>query len=242
MLEEKQQAGQQHLADFIEKLRSAASDNLVCLAVYGSAASQDFHPAFSDINMLCVLRDVSQSSLQALEPAILSWIDHKYPAPLVFAQQEIERDADIFPIEMLDIRRQHQVLFGRDIFKDLKIPMERHRNQLEHELRTKLLLLRQRYLLSRGDQSKIGLLMLDSLSSFSTLFRHVLLTMGQDPPATKREVIEELAVKVQVDPSPFLELLQVREGKSQARSLDAQAVFARYLRGIERVIQAVDAL
>ena len=59
--------------------------------------------------------------------------------------------------------------------------------------------------------------MLDSVSNFATLFRHALLTMGQKTPKTKREVIEQLALGVQFDPSPFLELLQVREGKSPAK-------------------------
>ena len=242
MLEEKQQTGQQHLAAFMEKLRHAAGDNLVCLAVYGSAASEDFHPDFSDLNMLCVLRDLSQSSLQSLTTAIAWWTGHRYPAPLVFSQQEIQRDTGIFPIEMVDIRRQHHVLFGENIFENLQIPMERHRYQLEHELRTKLLSLRQHYLLSAGDRKKINLLMLDSVSSFATLFRHALLTMKNDPPRARREVIEQLALKIQFDPSPFLELLQVREGKAPVESLDAQAVFARYLQAIDRVIQALDAL
>jgi hypothetical protein len=98
VLKEEQQADEQHLVTFIEKLRHVTGNNLVCLAVYGSAASEDFHPDFSDLNMLCVLRDLSPSSLQALAPAIEWWTGHQYPAPLVFSRQEIEHDADIFPI------------------------------------------------------------------------------------------------------------------------------------------------
>jgi hypothetical protein len=84
--------------------------------------------------------------------------------------------------------------------------------------------------------------MLDSLSSFATLFRHALLTMKEDPPRSKRDVMEHLALKIRFDPSPFLELLQVREGKSPLESLDTQAVFTRYLQGIDLVIQALDAM
>ncbi|HVG92609.1 MAG TPA: hypothetical protein VNB54_14035, partial [Alphaproteobacteria bacterium] len=104
------------------------------------------------------------------------------------------------------------------------------------------LFLRQHYLSSCGDIQKVRLLMLDSVSNFATLFRHTLLTRGQQPPKTKREVIEQLAVEIQLDPSSFLELLQVREGKAPADGLDAKAVFARYLQGIERVIEALDAM
>lgn len=242
MLKEKQQLGQKHLTEFIEKLKAAAGNNLICVAVYGSAASDEFHAEFSDVNLLCVVQELSSQHLQSLAPAIQWWTDNRFPAPLVFSRREIERAADVFPIEMLDIRQQHQMLYGEDIFQNLNVPLDRHRFQLEHELRTKLLFLRQHYLSSCSDSKRVRLLMLDSVANFATLFRHTLLTRGEKPARTKHEVIEQLALNIQFDPSPFLELLQVREGKSQPESLDAQALFARYLQGIERVIEALDAM
>lgn len=226
----------------MEKLKSSAGNNLVCVAVYGSAASEEFHSEFSDVNLLCVVRELSSQHLQSLAPAIQWWRASRFPAPLVFSRQEIERAADVFPIEMLDIREQHHILYGEDIFKNLNVPLDRHRFQLEHELRTKLLFLRQHYLSSCGDVQKVRLLLLDSVANFATLFRHTLLTRGEKPPHTKDEVIQQLALNIEFDPSPFLELLQVRQGKSQAESLDAQAVFTRYLQGIQRVIEALDAM
>lgn len=241
MLKEKHQIGQQHLDEFVEKLKSSAGSNLVCVAVYGSAASEEFHAGFSDINLLCVVRELNARNLQDLSPAFSWWTANRYPAPLVFSRREVECAAYVFPIEMLDIRQQHHILHGEDIFQDLNIPLDRHRIQLEHELRTKLLFLRQHYLLSTQDGRKVRLLMLDTVSNFATLFRHMLLTRGQSMPRTRREVIEQLALEVQFDPSPFLELLQVREGIAKPESIDEQAVFARYLKGIETVAEALDA-
>ncbi|HEY2170208.1 MAG TPA: hypothetical protein VGJ30_11330 [Candidatus Angelobacter sp.] len=241
MLKEKQ-LGQKHLAEFVEKLKASSGNNLVCVVVYGSAASDEFHSEFSDVNLLCVVRELSSQHLQALAPAIAWWAANRFPAPLVFSRQEIERAADVFPIEMLDIKQQHHILHGEDIFQGLNVPLDRHRFQLEHELRTKLLFLRQHYLAWCTDNQKVRLLMLDSVANFATLFRHTLLTRGEKPPRTKNEVIEQLALNIQFDPSPFLELLQVRQGKAQAESLDAQAIFARYLQGIQKVIEAVDAM
>lgn len=242
MLKEKQQLGQKHLAEFVEKLKTSAADNLVCVAVYGSAASEEFHSEFSDVNLLCVVRQLSSQHLQALAPALQWWTANRFPAPLVFSRQEIERAADVFPIEMLDIKQQHHILYGENIFQNLNVPMDRHRFQLEHELRTKLLFLRQHYLAWCSEDQKVRLLMLDSVANFATLFRHTLITRGEKPPRTKNEVIEQLALNIQFDPSPFLELLQVRQGKTRSENLDAQAVFTRYLQGIQRVIEAVDAM
>src|SRR5215467_12385424 len=117
MLKEKQQLGQKHLAELVEKLKNSAGNNLV------SAASNEFHSEFSDINLLCVVRELSSDHLQALAPAIQWWIATRFPAPLVFSRQGIEHAADVFPIEMLDIRQQHHILYGEDIFQNLNVPL-----------------------------------------------------------------------------------------------------------------------
>jgi hypothetical protein len=240
VIKEKEVRGQQHLGELVQRLRGADEANLVCVLVYGSAASDEFHPEFSDVNILCVVREASASHLRLLSPAIAWWQSNKYAAPIVFSLAEISGSACSFPIEMIDIQQRHHILYGDDIFKDLKVPMDRHRTQLEHELRTKLLFLRQHFL-SSADDDRLRHLMLDSVSNFATLFRHALIAMGLKPAQTKREVMEQLALNIQIDPSPFLELLQVREHKAPVSSIDAQSVFARYQQGISRVIEALEA-
>ena len=45
---------------------------------------------------------------------------------------------------------------------------------------------------------------LQSVTSFGTLFRHVLIALGQQPPAHRREATVKLAEEVGFDPKPFL--------------------------------------
>lgn len=232
-------AVQQHeLEAFVAELTKAAGNNLVCVTLYGSAVSQEFHAGFSDLNLLCVVKELSAAAMQALAPALRSW---KLSPPLFFTRQEIADAAGVFPIEMMDIRDQHHVLYGEDVFKNLNIPLDRHKVQLEHDLRTKLLFLRQHYIASPSDVKRIQLLMLDSVANFIVLFRHCLLVMGQTAPKARREVVEQLAHKITFDPSPFLQLLQIREGKALPETLSVQDVFPRYLQGIEGVIRALKA-
>lgn len=237
MLEQQQPLTETQLEAFVAQIHAAAGKNLVSVVLYGSAASQDFHAQFSDINLLCVVNDASTAALLALASAFKGWTNL---TPLIFTRAEIDASAEIFPIEMMDIRDRHHVLFGEDVFNQLTIPADRQRFQLEHELRTKLLLLRQHFLGSVSDDEKIRSLMLDSVSNFIVLFRHVLMVMGEEPAATKRQVVEQLVHKVQFDPSPFLELLQVREKKAAVNTIDVKLAFPRFLQGIERVIEALD--
>ena len=241
------------ISEFVGRLSTSAGANLRAVILYGSAASEEFHKDFSDINVLCVLHDLSAEAMRAASPAVHWWTEKNHPAPLLFTQEEVVRSADVFPIELLDIQQQHRVLSGEDIFSALQVPMDLHRVQLEHELRTKLLLLRQQYVAcshqgtpkqesDKKGRKKVSALMLESISSFITLFRHTLITMGEKPPKAKREIVQRLAQRLSFEAGPFLQILEMREGRLKAEALDVQGTFANYVKAVERVIQAVDAL
>lgn len=233
---------EKHIAEFVDQFKQAAGANLECVVLFGSAASGEFHPDFSDINILCVVRELSAATLAALAPAIQSWTKKKFPVPLLFTRTELEHSTDVFAIEMLDIRQRHRILHGEDIFTSLNVPMDLHRVQLEHNLRTKLLTLRQAYIQTTGDAAKVRRLMLDSVSNFATLFRHTLITMGEQPPAHKSDVIKTLAGQIKFDPDIFLQLLAIRSRAVKENVLDPTMGFASYLAGIDKVVRAVDAL
>jgi predicted nucleotidyltransferase len=233
---------EKQITDFVERLKQAAGTNLECVTLFGSAASGEFHADYSDINILCIVRVLSASVLATLAPAINAWTRIKFPAPLIFSHTELERSADVFAIEMLDIRQRHRILFGEDIFTAMNVPMNLHRIQLEHSLRTKLLTLRQSYVQAVGDDNRVRRLMLDSVSTFSTLFRHTLIAMGEQPVPTKADNIRKLGERAKFDPGIFLQLLQVRERTGKENDIEANVGFAQYLDGINTVVQAVDAL
>jgi len=233
---------EKQITDFVNSLNQAAGANLECVALFGSAASGEFHADYSDINMLCVVRELSVPVLAALAPTVLAWTRKKFPAPLIFSRAELEQSTDVFAIEMFDIRQRHRILHGENIFTGMNVPMDRHRVQLEHELRTKLLTLRQSYLQAADDDKRVRRLMLDSISAFSTLFRHTIIAMGEQPAPHNADNIRKLADRTGFDPSIFLKLLQVRQRAGKENEIDAASGFAQYLDGINAVVQAVDAL
>jgi hypothetical protein len=234
------QFSKKHLAEFVEKLRAAAGNNLVSVILFGSAVAGDFHAEYSDLNLFCVLRDASFPALLAVVPVARWWDKRKQPPPLIMALHELERSTDVFAIELMDMRRHHRVIFGEDVLQGLSIPNTLHRVQLEYELREKLSLLRRHLLLASGNNTRMWELLTQSVSSFVTLFRHGLIAMNQEPPAGKRETVTLLADKLGFDASGFLHVLDVRERRIKAGALDAADVFSRYLVAIEHVTAAVD--
>jgi Nucleotidyltransferase domain len=228
------------LDEFVKRVGQAAGPNLESIILFGSAAAGDFHPGLSNLNLLCVLRDSSFAALQALGPVAKWWDRQKQPPPLCMTRRELERSSDVFTIELLDMQQHHRVLFGENVVQGLRVSMHVHRVQVEYELREKLILLRQQVLLAVGNDSRLWDLLLHSIPSFGTLFRHALIALGENPQSGRREAIEALSKRVGFDPAPMQQALDVREHKADPRKIAVDDFAARYLAAVERVTAAVD--
>lgn len=233
-------SSEKKIDEFVSRIREAAKTNLVSVIVFGSAAAGDFHPEFSNLNLFCVVRDSSFAALQALAPVAKWWDKQKQPPPLFMTRDEIEHSADVFSIELMDMKQHHRLVFGEDVLKDLAIPMALHRVQVEYELREKLSLLRQHLLLASGDDARMWQLLLRSVSSFVTLFRHALIVQALDAPVGKRAAVQALSKQIGFDASGVLHVLDVREGKVGRSKFDVTDVFTRYLAALEQVTASVD--
>jgi hypothetical protein len=231
---------EKQIEEFVGRIRQAMGENLQSVILYGSAASGEFHPEFSNVNLLCVVREASYATLSALAPVVEWWTRQKRHVPLVLTGEELQRSADVFSIELLDMQQRYRVLFGADVLAGLTIPMHLHGAQVEYELREKTILLRERFLVAGTNKQQLWELLLGSLSTFTTLFRHSLISLGEKPRDSKRETIQALAKRIQFDPSAFLQLLDIREHKADQKQFDATDVFARYLAAIQQVTAAVD--
>lgn len=226
--------------DFVNRLRGAAGANLESVILFGSAVAGDFHPEFSNLNLFCVVRDGSFAALQVLAPAVKWWESQKQPPPLFMTRDELHRSADVFIIELLDIKQHHRVLFGEDVLQAVTIPTKLHRVQVEYELVEKLALLRQHLLPASGNDTRMWDLLLRSVSSFATLFRHALIVLAGEAPVAKRDAIQALAQRLGFDASAFLQVLDVREGKADPKRFNVADVFSRYLTALQQVTVAVD--
>jgi len=230
------------LSEFVEKVRTGAGGNLVSVILYGSAAKGEFHPQYSDLNLLCVLGDTSFMSLAKIAGAIEWWRGKKHHPPLVMTAQELKTSADVFAIEFVDMKQRYRVLYGDDGLRNLDVPLTLHRAQLEYELREKLFLLRQHILSAGNGDKQLWEVMLHSLSSFTTLFRHVLLEMGEEGRKHSREAVVELSERLNFDSSAFVQLMDVRAQKLDRKQLRAAEVAGRYLEVIGKVVAAVDTM
>src|SRR5882757_2376633 len=109
------------LAQLVERLQKAYGDRLVSVVLYGSAAAGDHQAKFSDYNILCVLSQITPRELGAGEDVFRWWREQCSPAPLLLTEHEVATATDCFAIEFHDIKREHRLLFGKDVITSLTV-------------------------------------------------------------------------------------------------------------------------
>jgi hypothetical protein len=228
------------LNELVGKLKAAAGANLKSVILYGSAATEEFHAKHSDLNLLCIVEQADAAHLEALHGAVEWWMRQGQRAPLVFTLDEFRRSADVFAIELLDMKSRHRVLHGENVLADLQVPLQFHSIQVERELRTNWLRLRQA-ILSAPKKPKAYLeIMTASFSSFTALFRHALIALGEAAPETRREAIDRVATFAAADAAGFHAILAVREGKLKEREVNVEGTMNQYFAFVEAVTDEFD--
>jgi predicted nucleotidyltransferase len=230
------------LTQLVERLNKTYGERLTSVILYGSAAAGNHHEKYSDLNVLCVLREVTPRELEESTPVVRWWREKGNPSPLLFSEEEVRNSTDCFPIEFHDIKERHRVLHGEDVVANLEIDPCFYRAQVEHDLRAKLLRLRQKAAGLFGDKEMLRSVLADSVSTFAVLFRHALLLHGAEAAFARRELVEQARERFGIDPAPFLKLLDLREQKIKPKEIEPAALLADYMRQIQIVIDAVDRL
>ena len=227
------------LQQLVSRLEYACGEDLVSVVLYGSAARDEFHEQYSDINLLVVLQEMKPATYPALN-GVLKWWSHeeKLRPPTIMTLNELRESADVFAIEMLDIQRSHKTLHGEDVVSGIEVPMNLHRVEVEHDLRTTLLRLRNHLLLTNDGDDELKLVMAKSLTSVLTLFRHALIALGEAPPSAKAKVLEHAGEVFEFNPAPLRTVMELRNSGHAVDNV--RDLYHAYMDAILKVAHGLD--
>lgn len=229
------------LAGVREELLSILGNRLLTLALYGSAAGGPYVAGVSDLNLVAIVDRLDHALLAALRPRAERWRRRGLATPLLLDQPFLARAADVFPIELGDIRAAHRILHGCDLFADLVIAGEQLRQQCEREARGKLLRLRELYLELGGRRRALRSLMTDSAKTFAIIVRSVNRLAGLSESPTYEALIQSFRDAFQCELPLLPRLLDVRLGRRRWEG-DEEEVFRAYIEEIGRLVERIDGL
>lgn len=226
--------------DFARDLTTTYGDALVSVVLYGSAARGEYREGVSDLNLLVLLADTAAATLRRGSALARSWSAAKNPPPLLMSAREFRDSADVFPMELADIRDAHVILYGGDPFTGVEIRPADLRLQLERELKGSYIRLRTRYMTDAGDAPKFEPVLLKSLSTFLVMFRTLLRLAGQGGVREPEAVVRATAALAGFDPAPLLEIVKARQGGVKLDVRPDAPVVMGYLDAVAEVVKYVD--
>jgi predicted nucleotidyltransferase len=228
------------LAELVTTLQARLGDDLVSVVLYGGAGRGEHQPGRSDTNLLAVLERVEAKHLRAVAREMRRARKRIRLSPVFVSQEELTAAADTFAVELADMQEQHVVLYGDDPLADLRIDPEHLRLQVEHELRGKLSRLRQNYLRDAEDARAVIWLMMNSFSSFLTLFAALLRLRGKRPARKRAELVGQAAAELDLDQELLARLLAAHKGERAIAKAEAHTVFETYLGVVESAVRSAD--
>jgi hypothetical protein len=194
--------------DFVKELRGVAGDHLRAATLFGSGARGEWLEGVSDVNVLVLFDNIDAPLLSRVSPAARAAMPRGV-RPLVMELNEWRRAADVFGIELADMKDAHVPLHGDDPAAAFTYDATALRFQAEHELRGKLLHLHAGMMLAE-DAKRLGQLLVHALPSFVTYLRVALRLAGQTVPAAMRDVINQGCAVTGASPNAFLGVLEAR--------------------------------
>lgn len=227
------------LQKFTQRLKDIYPEELLSLILYGSAVSGEFVDKHSNLNLLAVLKN---TDLEVIKKS--SRLIHKFKIinTLFLSEDYVANSIDIFPIEFLDMQENYFVLYGKDILKNIQIDIRNLRFQCEHELKAKLLKLRQAYLLLNDNMPALRSLLFMSFTSVLHILRNVLRIKGRKPPYLKHEALKELASELKIDIHLWEKILSAKNKEIRLAGREIEQLFISFVRELESIVAIVDKL
>ncbi len=214
---------------FVERLKEEFKERLISVGLHNIGVT-----SFIQKNGIFIVLDRNEPDDLMLIKKIYTKFRKKYSTPLIGSEQFFRDAADVFCMEMLELKENAEILYGKNIFSELEVKPENLRKQIEYELRSKLVVLKGAFVDLPLDRKVVDNIAYRSMYNFLLILRNLLRLKGKlvnDPSLI--EVFEETfgieleAFKVLRDSGklPFEKLLEV---------------FKRYLREVEELVEISD--
>lgn len=228
--------------DIIDDYKGLFGDDLISIILYGSASGRDYRPGKSDINFMIVLSEEGIEGLDQAFKVVETWRKRKVAIPLFITEHYVESSLDVFPIEYLNFQRNHVLVYGKDILKDLSFDPQFVRLQCEREIKGKLLLLREAFMETAGKGGALRGVIGQSIQAFVAIFDALLYLKEKEIPKERRDVVNLTCDTFDLDAGLFQKLLDIKEEKLKPDDTETKSLFQNYLKEVRKLSKIVDTL
>ncbi len=225
---------------FLKDILAKYKEGIISIYIIGSAVTKDFHPKYSDINTVIVVKGIEIPFYDFIASLGKRYGKKKIRAPIIMTRDYINRSLEVFPLEFLEMKLIHQLVYGDDVLKDIKIEKADIRLQCERELKGKLQHLCQGYIKAMGNKMTLTDLFVGSLSGYFPLFRGILFLYNHEIPKEKGDVLHAINECCGVDMKVYRNLLDIRSRNFYPPLEALKEVFKNLYRVLDTITKKVD--
>jgi len=229
------------LEPYAGELLSQDRENILSMAVYGSATGSNFVPGKSNVNLVVIVSKLMLEQLKIYRK-LAPKQKKQMVAPLFLTREHVLSSLDVFPMELLEIKDNHLTIYGEEIFDELKVELKHLRLQCEREIKSRLIRLRQAYPEVGSKAKSLNVLLIESLTSILPIMRSLIYLGKQDltPEVSKDQLLNQLCAHFDMDDKVFRRILELKSLKKTPPLPELESLFDQYLHELQRLAQLVD--
>lgn len=227
--------------EFSSDAQSIFGSNLLSVYLYGSGARGEYVQGKSDINFLIVIKSDGLKFLSGVWEYLDKWEKRAISAPLILTESYVASSLDTFPLEFRNMKEANILVYGKEILEELTINDDELRVQVEHELKAKLLSLRQGFMKTKGNRIELIDLISMSLPTFSAIFNGTLHLKGIENKGTdSSELYVTVEETFELRKGLFKDLLNIKLGIGKWTTSELIELMEEYMSAIRSIFKNVD--
>jgi hypothetical protein len=219
------------LAVALHDLQHIFGERLHAVVAYGDPETQ---PA----RCLALVEALTSDDLDRCAAHAAAWHRAGCATPLLLTRDEFAGSLDAFPIEYGEILATHRLIFGANPFSGMTIRTEDLRREIETQVKSHLVHLRENYIESRGRQSDIRALVQDAAPAFLVLLRR-LARLDGFPANTAADLSAYAEQRPGLDARVVGDVLALAK-EPEGSGVDAMRLYPAYLAAVERLWRFID--
>jgi hypothetical protein len=168
------------------------------------------------------------------------WHQRRIAVPLMLSSAELARTLDIFPLEYAAIAADHVVIRGADPFATLMVPADDLRRATEAQAKSHLIHLREAYLESHGEMTRIAGLIAASAGPFRALLTNIARLESARTGTPSDETLAAMAETRIGVPGGVVREVLASSAAGQSTITDPSHLLSRYVDATEKIWEFVD--
>lgn len=229
-------AGRAALTVLAADLRRIFGNRLLSVSAYGLTSDPD-----NDIRSVVLVDRLEFDDVAACVPLARGWADRGLAVPLLLERDEFIRSLDVFPLEYGEIIASHVIVAGEDPFHGITVADADRRRACELQAKSHLIHLREGFLETGGDARAVSRLIGASAEGYRRLLLNIVALVAPSETVTDAEDLARDAETHLGVPAELTRDIIAAGSGGPSTIADPTALLARYVSGIERLWEYVDA-